>query len=108
MKKSLVLVLVLAVITVMVPAQWVNMRDIKVATLEMVSRVPGETIDTATLTEMFQVALVDRAAFKLVERALVDKILVEQEFQTSGLTDSQIARIGVMVGANKILFQTSV
>ncbi|MFH2114691.1 MAG: CsgG/HfaB family protein [Spirochaetota bacterium] len=79
------------------------MMDIRVATIELVSRVPGESIDTAMLTEMFQVALVDRNAFNLMERALVDKILNEQEFQASGLSDSQIARIGAMAGPTRYL-----
>lgn len=83
--------------------QWVNMKDIRVATLDVVSRVPDERIDTATLTEMVQVALVDKRAFLLVERSRVSEVLREQEFQNSGLTETQIARIGAMAGANKIL-----
>jgi hypothetical protein len=77
-------------------AEWLNMKALKVAVLDVVSRVPGETIDTATLTEMLQVALVDRSAFQVVERSLIDKILKEQEFQVSGITDGQAARIGAL------------
>lgn len=87
-------------------AQWVNMKNIKVATLDLVSRVSGESIDTATLTEMIQVALVDRHAFMLVERSLITKVLQEQEFQASGLTDSEAAKVGAIAGANKILSMT--
>jgi len=85
------------------PAEWLNMKALKVAVLDVVSRVPGETIDTATLTEMLQVALVDRNAFQVVERSLIDKILKEQEFQVSGITDGQAARIGALAGANKVM-----
>jgi hypothetical protein len=84
-------------------AEWLNMKALKVAVLDVVSRVPGETIDTATLTEMLQVALVDRSAFQVVERSLIDKILKEQEFQVTGLTDGQAARIGALAGANKVM-----
>jgi len=84
-------------------AEWLNMKALKVAVLDVVSRVPGETIDTATLTEMLQVALVDRSAFQVVERSLIDKILKEQEFQVSGITDGQAARIGALAGANKVM-----
>lgn len=84
-------------------AQWANVRETRVAVLDVLSRVKDEAIDTATLTEMLQVALVDKNAFKVVERSLIEKILKEQELQVSGMTDAQIARIGALAGANKIL-----
>ena len=83
--------------------EWMHMKDLRVAVLDVVSRVQGETIDTATLTEMLQVALVDRNEFRIVERSLLDKIVKEQEFQVSGLTEGQAAKIGELVGANKVM-----
>jgi hypothetical protein len=84
-------------------AEWTNMKDIKVAVLNVVSRVPDENIDTATLTEMLQVALVDQHEFQIVERSLLDKIVKEQEFQVSGLTEGQAAKVGELAGANKVM-----
>jgi len=83
--------------------EWPNMKDLKVAVLDVVSRVPGEAIDTATLTEMLQVALVDRNEFQIVERSLLDKIVKEQEFQGSGMTEGQAAKIGELAGADKVM-----
>lgn len=84
-------------------SQWVNMKNLKVAVLDVVSRVSGEEVDAATLTEMLQVALVDRQEFKIVERSLLSKIIQEQEFQLSGLTDGQAAKVGALAGADKVM-----
>lgn len=102
MKKTLVLV-VLTFLAGQAFCEWLNMKDLKVAVLDVVSRVSGESIDTATLTEMLQVALVDRGEFRIVERSLLDKIVKEQEFEASGLTDGQAAKIGELAGANKVM-----
>jgi hypothetical protein len=84
-------------------AEWLNMKDLKVAVLDVVSRVQGEDIDTATLTEMLQVALVDRDEFRIVERSLLDKIVKEQELEVAGITEGQAAAIGKLAGADKIM-----
>lgn len=102
MRKALIL-MALALMAGPAFSEWLNMKDLKVAVLDVVSRVPGETIDTATLTEMLQVALVDRNEFQIVERALLDKIVKEQEFQVSGITDGQAAKIGELAGADKVM-----
>jgi len=102
MKKFLYLAL-LASIMFPLQAEWFNMKTLKVAVLDVVSRVPNEKIDTTTLTEMLQVALVDRNEFQIVERALLEKIIKEQELQISGLTDGQAAKIGSLSGAHKVM-----
>jgi hypothetical protein len=83
--------------------EWLHMKDLKVAVLDVVSRVQGESIDTATLTEMLQVALVDRDEFRIVERSLLDKIVKEQELEVSGITEGQAATIGKLAGADKVM-----
>ena len=65
------------------------MKNLKVAVLDVVSRVQGEKVDAVTLTEMLQVALVDKREFKIVERSLLESIIKEQEFQLSGITEDQ-------------------
>ena len=60
-------------------------------------------MDGATLLEMLQVALVDKNAFNVVERSRIDQILKEQEFQASGMTEGQAAKIGALAGAQKVL-----
>ena len=84
-------------------AEWNNINDLKVAILELEDRVAGEEIDTATLSEMLQLHLVDRNAFQIVERSLVDRILEEQEFQLAGFSSSEMMKIGSLAGANKII-----
>jgi hypothetical protein len=101
--KRFLLILSLALLAGPAFCEWLHMKDLRVAVLDMVSRVPGEAIDTATLTEMLQVALVDRDEFRIVERSLLDKIVREQEFQVSGLTEGQAAKIGELAGAQKVM-----
>jgi len=101
--RRIFIVLALALIAGPAFSEWLHMKDLRVAVLDMVSRVPGETIDTATLTEMLQVALVDRDEFRIVERSLLDKIVKEQELQVMGITEGQAAKIGELAGANKVM-----
>jgi hypothetical protein len=101
--RKLLIIVALALLTRQVFAEWLHMRDLKVAVLDVVSRVQGESVDTATLTEMLQVALVDRDEFRIVERSLLDKIVKEQEFELSGITEGQAAKIGQLAGADKIM-----
>ncbi len=82
---------------------WTNLAQTKVAVLETETRVTGESLDTKTLTEIFQSALVDQRAFIVVERTSLDRVLAEQELQISGLTEAQISRVGQLAGANKVL-----
>ncbi len=103
MRKFVILVAALAVLAEPVFPEWLHMKDLKVAVLDVVSRVQGETIDTATLTEMLQVALVDRDEFRIVERSLLDKIVKEQEFEVSAITEGQAAKIGELAGADKVM-----
>ncbi len=93
----------LALVAAQAFPEWLHMKDLRVAVLDVVSRVPGEAIDTATLTEMLQVALVDRDEFRIVERSLLDKIVKEQEFEVTGLTEGQAAKIGQLAGADKVM-----
>lgn len=102
MKKLFTLLLGLT-LTASAFGEWINMKNLKVAVLDVVSRVSGETVDTATLSEMLQVALVDKHEFQIVERSLLDKILKEQEFQVSGLTEGQAAKVGKLAGADKVM-----
>ncbi|MGO8692098.1 MAG: CsgG/HfaB family protein [Rectinemataceae bacterium] len=101
--KRVLIFMALALVSWQAFAEWTNLKDLKVAVLDVVSRVPGESIDTATLTEMLQVALVDRNEFQIVERALLDKIIKEQELQVAGITEGQAAKVGELAGADKVM-----
>jgi hypothetical protein len=84
-------------------AEWNNIKNLKVAVLDLQSRVEKETLDTATLSEMLLANLVDKNAFQIVERNLIRRIIDEQQFQLSAFTEKEIARIGSLAGANKIV-----
>lgn len=103
MRKFLLLLALAAAAAGPAFSEWLHMKDLKVAVLDVVSRVQGEEIDTATLTEMLQVALVDRDEFRIVERSLLDKIVKEQEFEVSAITEGQAAKIGELAGADKVM-----
>jgi hypothetical protein len=102
MRKPFILI-ALAFMAAQAFPEWLHMKDLRVAVLDVVSRVRDESIDTATLTEMLQVALVDRDEFRIVERSLLDKIVKEQELEVSGITEGQAAKIGKLAGADKVM-----
>jgi len=73
------------------------------AVIEMESRLVGETVDTRTMTDLFEAGLAEAGAYDIVSRSSLDAILSEQEFQMSGMTASQAAKIGALAGATKVV-----
>jgi len=102
MKRATILLLLLSV-SFACWAEWNNIKNLRVAVLDLQSRVEREAIDTTTLSEMLLANLVDQNAFQVVERTLITRIIEEQQFQVSAFTDKEIARIGTLAGANKIV-----
>lgn len=86
-----------------VTADWKNSGDLKVAVLDLLSRVESENIDVITLTEMLQAELADRKAFQVVERGMLSKIIGEQKLNMSGLTETEASKVGALAGAQKII-----
>ena len=84
-------------------ANWADSGNLKVAVLDLISRVDKENVDVITLTEMLQAALADKKAFQVVERGMLSKILGEQKLSMSGLTESDASRVGALAGAQKII-----
>ncbi len=75
----------------------------KIAVLGIDSRVKGEDIDPASLSELIQNELVNRKAYIVVERSQLSKILDEQKLQASGIAENDATRIGSIAGANKVI-----
>jgi len=48
-------------------------------------------------------ALVNSRKFRVIERSRIDQIIREQGFQKSQLSDTQVIRIGRILGVNKII-----
>jgi len=86
-----------------VTADWKNSGDLKVAVLDLLSRVESENIDVITLTEMLQADLAEKQAFQVVERGMLSKILGEQKLGMMGLTEREASKIGALAGAQKII-----
>lgn len=86
-----------------VPAAWRSDGTLKVAVMDIASRVEGERIDAITITEMLQARIVEKKAFKIVERSMLNKILEEKKLHMMGLTDAEASSVGAMAGADKIV-----
>lgn len=84
-------------------AEWKNLNQLKVAILDLDSRVTGDDIDSITVTELIQTEFVERNVFNVVERSMLTKILNEQKFSISGLSQSDLIKIGELSGAQKII-----
>ena len=105
MMKKWISLIFLGILMSQVPvfAEWNNIGNLKVAVLDLNNRVTDEDLDTVTLTEMLQLHLVNENAFQVVERTLIEQVLKEQELQMSGVTSSDMMKIGALAGANKII-----
>ncbi len=96
-------VMICILVPAMGAADWDRSGNLKVAVLDLLSRVDRENVDVITLTEMLQAALADKKAFQVVERSMLSKILEEQKLSMSGLTESQASKVGALAGAQKIV-----
>jgi len=84
-------------------ADWKDSGHLKVAVLDLASRVEGENIDVIALSEMLQVDLAEKKAFQVVERGMLSKVLEEQKLGMMGLTEREASKVGALAGAQKII-----
>jgi len=82
---------------------WQSDGNLKVAMLDIISRVENENIDAVTISDMLQARLVEKKAFRILERTLLNKILEEKKLHMMGLTDADASSVGLMAGADKII-----
>jgi TolB-like protein len=75
----------------------------KIAVLDFKAGVGVSQTDVDGISAMLSTALFDTKKFTLVERTQIDKAISEQGFQKSSLTAKQIARIGEILGVQKVL-----
>lgn len=101
MKKIHALVLLL-IFTLGVKAQENKTR---VAVFDCIAKNTSINEETQTaVREIISSTIVNTRKYKVVERALLEKVMEEQGFQHSGIVDeSQIAEIGKITGAAKII-----
>jgi len=103
MKRDFISILTIVSFFVLINVSFGLDKNTKVAVLDIVSRVQEEKIDTVTLSEMVQTELVNKKVCTVVERAFLSKIIDEQKLQITGMTESDITRIGNLAGAAKII-----
>ena len=88
--------------TFFLPAQEIKLR---VAIFDPTSS--GATIDEGTkvaVREIISSVFVNSGKFTIVERSLIERVMQEQKFSTSGaVDDTQASEIGRLAGANKIV-----
>jgi hypothetical protein len=75
----------------------------KVAVMDIISRVQSEKIDTELFSEILQSEILHQKAFLVVERTYLSKIIQEQKLNLSGMTESDLTKIGKLAQADKII-----
>lgn len=111
MKKVILFILVLIILLINpvysqneTKINWTDYNYLIVAVLDFDNLIESEDINSKVLVESFQSELVNKSNFAVVERNQIEKIIKEQEFQSSSLADKENAtNIGLLVGAQKII-----
>jgi len=94
--------IVLSGILVGLACGWAESEKLKIAILRIENR-SGVSVDSDALTESFQIEVVNKRYFLVVERSQLNKVLEEQKLSLSGLTEEeQATQIGQLLGAQKI------
>ena len=108
MKKYLVLLLIVPILSVMIQAQAeaADFRKAKLAVLDFQLQGDGfETQDMGIIVaEWFITALVKAGRFDVIERGLIQKLLEEQKLSMTGIVDASTAtKIGKFLGVKTII-----
>ncbi|MFN4216834.1 MAG: LA_2272 family surface repeat-containing protein [Brevinematales bacterium] len=74
-----------------------------IVVMEIENRSGETSLDSRTLTEIVELHVVNMRRFRVVERQKLDRILSEQKLNQSGLTEKEVARVGMLVGASKAI-----
>jgi hypothetical protein len=77
--------------------------QIQVAVLDFKAGAGVEQADVDGVSSMFGTYFIDPQKFTLVERTQIDRVIAEQGFQYSALTNQQMVRIGQILNIQKIV-----
>ncbi|MDR1348028.1 MAG: hypothetical protein LBJ63_06315 [Prevotellaceae bacterium] len=77
--------------------------QMKVAILDFKAGAGVEQADVDGVSSMFGTYFIDPQKFTLVERTQIDRVIAEQGFQYSALTNQQMVRIGQILNIQKIV-----
>lgn len=75
----------------------------RIAVLEFTAGVGVSTADVDGLSSIFTTYFAPKG-YTLVERSEIDKVIDEQKFQRSSLTESQMVRLGKILNLSKVVF----
>ncbi|MCX7882173.1 MAG: hypothetical protein N2314_03000 [Brevinematales bacterium] len=78
-------------------------EPLSLVVMEIENRSGESSLDSRTLTEVIELHVVNMRRFRVVERQKLDRILTEQKLNQSGLTEKQVAQVGLLVGASKAI-----
>ena len=75
---------------------------IKIAIIDFEDRTT-DSVDAASIMELFQTEMVNVGGFIVVERSQLKSIMEEQKMSMSGLTEEDAVKLGELTGAGKVL-----
>jgi TolB-like protein len=91
---------------ILFPFQTFSREKITVAVLDFEAKNVAQS-STEAVTDLLRTELFNTGHFKVIERQKIKKIVEEQRFQMSGLTDSdQVVEIGRLLNVQKIMIGT--
>lgn len=103
MKKIIATICCIFLLPLASPAAWKNIDTLKVAVYEFSLQTKSPEINPALLSDALAGELQKLNTFTIVERSLVKKIYEEKNMEMSGLTESEVSKLGAMMGADKII-----
>jgi hypothetical protein len=86
-----------------VPPLWHDLSHLKVGVLELRSRLPGEPVDTETLTEILITHLVTIRAFRVVEREKTRVAVMERRFLSETAGTGEVVPVPTVSGVDKLV-----
>jgi TolB-like protein len=107
MRKTMIL-LAIPFLLVSAPLFAETGTSLRVAVLDIVSRIPPDVmqtgVDTAVFSESLLTELVKTGQVTVLEREGLVRILSEQKLQLSGLTEEDATRVGKLAGAETVIY----
>ena len=95
--KRTVLAIIATVITIAVNAQ------MKIAVLDFKAGAGVEQGDVDGISAIFGTYFIDPSKFTLVERTQIDRVISEQGFQYSTLTNPQMVKVGQILNIQRMV-----
>ncbi len=75
----------------------------KIAVLDFKAGAGISQVDVDGISAIFGTYFIDPSSFTLVERTQIDRVITEQGFQQSSLTQQQMVRVGQILNLSKIV-----